>query len=132
MAAISAAPHAAVPPVRTASDLPPLLPVCAAILLGATFGPTHPDIWRIVLGFALAAVVFALVARTGFAWAGALTLLALTLGLWRAAPVPSHAVQWPAAPVNAIRGTLTTWPVARGEMVRATMEIAAARTDRGW
>src|SRR5262249_40276316 len=123
MAAISAASHAAAPPVRTAAEIPPLLPICAAILLGATFGPTHHDACRTVLGFALAAAALALVARTVFAWAGALTLLALALGLWRAAPALPHAVQWPAIPVNAVRGTVITWPMARGELVRATVQI---------
>jgi competence protein ComEC len=132
MAAMSAAPPVTAPPVRTAVMLPPLLPICAAILLGAAFGPTHPDVWRIVLSFAGVAVVLALFARTEVAWVGALTLLGLALGLWRATPAPTHAVQWPTAPVDAVRGTVTTWPVARGELVRATMEIAAARTDAGW
>lgn len=132
MAAISAAPPVAAPPVRTAVALPPLLPICASILLGTAFGPTHPDIWRIVLGLAGVAVILAHFARTGFAWVGALTLLGLALGLWRAMPAPPHMVQWPTAPVDAVRGTVTTWPVARGELVRATMEIAAARTDGGW
>src|SRR5947209_2414450 len=132
MAAISATPHAAAPPVRAALDLPALLPISAAILLGAALGPSHPDSWRIVLIFAVAAAALALLARSGIAWAGVVALLALALGLWRAAPPPLHGVQWPTSPVEAVRGTVTSWPVAHGELVRTTVQIEAARTVHGW
>jgi ComEC/Rec2-related protein len=132
MATVAAAPAAPAPAVDAGIHLPPLLPICAALLLGIALGPARHDVWRLIFLFALAAGVAAVVIRTPAAGIAACALGALALGLWRAAPPPPRAIQWPAAPVNAVRGTLADWPRAHGESVSATVQIAAARTERGW
>jgi ComEC/Rec2-related protein len=112
--------------------LPPLLPICAAILLGAALGPTHPGTWQAVLVLALCAFPLALFVRSGGAWITAGALFGLALGLWRATPVSPGTVQWPGDAVDAVSGTVLTWPVTRGELVRTNIRVLAARTNRGW
>jgi ComEC/Rec2-related protein len=112
--------------------LPPLLPISAAILLGAALGPTHPGAWQAMLILALCALPPALFVRSGGAWMTAGVLFGLALGLWRATPVSPGTVQWPGDAVDAVSGTVLTWPVVRGELVRTNMRVLAARTAHGW
>jgi hypothetical protein len=132
MASTSAAPQAVSPRARTATAITPLLPVCACLLIGVAFGPRHSGSWQIILVLAIVATVLAVFARTSGAWTGVAMLLALGLGLWRAAPAQSHLVQWPHGRVDAVRGTVAAWPISRGEMVRTTIRITGARTEHGW
>ena len=120
------------PAVATLPSLPPVLPIGGAFLLGVAFGPARPDLWPLLLAIGVAAVACAALARTAAAWIAALAVLALAFGLWRATPPPPRAVRWPAAPVNAVRGVATTWPVASGESVRVTVAADGARTSGGW
>ncbi len=118
--------------MRPLPALPPLLPVCGALVLGCAFGPERHDLWPLMLGLAFGAAVCAALARTAAAWVAAVALVALAFGLWRAAPPPSHTTLWPAMPVNAVRGVATTWPVVHGESVLVAVEADGARTTRAW